>query len=78
MKIFKSFTKFDWIWFIGLVLWFLETAYFGFNETPVNGVEKMLDSVATITMAYGFLGMFTSTLKTQVNVKADRFEILDK
>jgi hypothetical protein len=28
----------------GFLLWFVETAYFGFNLTPINKVEKFLDN----------------------------------
>jgi len=42
--------------FIGLMLWVSETVYFGFNDTPINGWEKILDFVSVIFIIWGVFG----------------------
>lgn len=41
---------------LGFVLWLAETAYFGFNDKPANGLEATLDVATLLMMGYGFIG----------------------
>lgn len=41
---------------VGFVLWLAETAYFGFNATPENNVEKTLDFVSALLIGWGIIG----------------------
>lgn len=41
---------------IGFLIWIAETAYFGFNKEPENGLEAFLDLVSGTMMIYGIIG----------------------
>lgn len=45
------------LFFAGIVLWFVETAYFGFNMTASGGVEHFLDGLFVAFMLLGAIGM---------------------
>lgn len=55
-------SKYITILIIGFVLWIAETAAFGFNEKPENGLERALDFVAITLMIWGLLGDLLSNL----------------
>jgi len=40
----------------GVVLWLLETAYFGWNMTAQSGAERVLDIIVTAMIFYGAVG----------------------
>lgn len=41
---------------VGLVLWLAETAYFGFNNEPENGLEAALDFITAVMIGWGIIG----------------------
>lgn len=41
---------------VGFILWISETAYFGFNATPENNVEKTLDLLSGLLIGWGIIG----------------------
>jgi hypothetical protein len=41
---------------LGFLIWIAETAYFGFNKEPENGLEGFLDVSTALMMIYGFIG----------------------
>ena len=45
--------KYDIIFFVGVAIWFGETAYFGFNDKPINAYEKASDVFSWVIMIYG-------------------------
>lgn len=47
----------------GFVLWLAETAYFGFNATPENNIEKTLDLVSGILIGWGIIGDILSGIE---------------
>lgn len=52
---------------IGFLGWIAETAYFGFNSTPENGVEGFLDLVFGSMMVYGFIGDLLTNVEIHKN-----------
>lgn len=52
-----------WLAILGIVLWFAETAYFGFNDKPENGLEGALDALSFIMIGWGIVGDLLSNLK---------------
>lgn len=46
---------------VGLTVWITETAYFGFNEKPQSGVEKILDTVSWLFIFWGVAGDIVKT-----------------
>lgn len=52
----RIFNKYFIILILGTVLWLAETAYFGFNAKPENGIEATLDTLALFMIIYGFVG----------------------
>lgn len=67
---------------IGLLLWIAETAYFGWNKTPVNGIERMADTIAWLFILWGLFGDITSNIKIEksenVSITTPKVEIIDK
>lgn len=67
---------------IGFVLWVVETAYFGFNDKPENGVEAFLDAVSFLMIAYGLIGDLLTNVRiqkhyhntTNINTKKVQFQ----
>jgi len=61
----------------GFILWFAETAYFGFNKTPVNGIEGTLDTAAFLWMGWGIMGDISSnlTFRKVNNFYAEKTEV---
>lgn len=52
----KSKRKQTEAWIIaGLVFWFLETAYFGFNSTPSCNAERICDRIAVSLVWFGVI-----------------------
>lgn len=41
---------------LGLIIWISETVYFGFNDTPQSGWEKILDFVSFLMIIWGVIG----------------------
>lgn len=64
-------SKFDCFLIAGLVLWLIETAYFGWNDTPHSVAEQMFDLISSILIAYGVLGGLATALKTNVVINAE-------
>lgn len=52
----RVFNKYFIILILGTVLWFAETAYFGFNDKPENGAEAALDMLSFGMIFYGLIG----------------------
>jgi len=54
---------------VGFTLWVLETAYFGWNEKPINEIEKILDVVSWVLIIWGILGDIASkiTYKNEIH-----------
>ncbi|HJQ07971.1 MAG TPA: hypothetical protein VJ836_00655 [Candidatus Saccharimonadales bacterium] len=48
--------------FVGLVIWFATTAYFGWKLKPVSGVDGMLSSLGIILVGWGVLGDVVNNL----------------
>lgn len=75
----KNFNKFDFLFLASLALWFGETWYFGWNATPINGLEGMLDSLATVGILVGAIGSFlygvSKNLKPSVTINFKAEEI---
>lgn len=44
--------KYDILFFVGVAMWIGETAYFGFNDKPINGYEKAADIISFFMMGY--------------------------
>lgn len=55
-------SRYNKIFLIGFILWIAETAYFGFNAKPENGLESFLDTVSIILMAWGIIGDILSNV----------------
>ena len=72
-------SKYFIIALLGLVLWFLETWYFGFNWTAQTGQEKFADTLVTILIVYGLLGDLLKGLVIQkvVNIKTEKLTYTD-
>lgn len=61
----KKRTKFkiaDWMMILGLLFWFLETWYFGWNDTPINEYELWLDRTFLWIITLGFLFYLSEAL----------------
>lgn len=41
--------------FVGLVFWFAETCFFGWNFKPINQAERICDNISTVLMMVGLL-----------------------
>lgn len=54
--------RYNKIFLIGFILWIAETAFFGFNSKPENGLESFLDTVSVILMAWGIIGDILSNV----------------
>lgn len=48
---------------LGLLLWVLETALFGFNQKPINVYEQMADIVTWLLVIWGVIGDLAGNLK---------------
>ena len=48
---------------LGFIVWFSETAYFGFNAVPHSNAEKMLDIISQIAIVWGVIGDVLNGLK---------------
>lgn len=51
----------------GFVLWVVETAYFGFNASPENSVEALLDMIAAGMIIYGLIGDLVTNVEIHKN-----------
>lgn len=47
---------------IGVVAWIAETAYFGWNKTPINAQEQMADIISQLLIFWGFIGDISQNL----------------
>lgn len=63
---------------IGFIIWFAETAYFGWNETAQSAAERILDMLSLILIYWGVIGDIAANLQINktVNVKAETVEIV--
>lgn len=52
----KRQNKYFFIMTIGFILWFTETAYFGWNGKPSCPLESMADTVAWFLIMWGCIG----------------------
>lgn len=59
----KSNRKYTALVLIGLALWLAETAYFGWNDRPENGIEGALDIVSAVLIIWGVIGDITTNMK---------------
>lgn len=66
----------------GFIFWILETAYFGFNETPINVFERFADIASQTAILWGILGDIFSNLTivkhTHSHIKTKSFNINGK
>jgi hypothetical protein len=60
---------------IGWALWIIETAYFGWNNTPQSGAEKILDTMSWFFILYGLFLELAFAFKSQTTIKADNVYI---
>lgn len=51
----------------GFILWIAETAAFGFNKEPANGLEAFLDLVSGGMMIYGLIGDLLTNVEIHKN-----------
>lgn len=63
----KPFNKYFIILTLGFLLWLAETAYFGFNREPENGLEATLDVATLLMMIYGFIGDLLQNVRITKN-----------
>lgn len=65
---------------IGITLWISETAFFGWNDKPINGMERVLDVISWLLIFWGIIGDISSglTYKKQYKIKADTVIIKNK
>lgn len=65
------------LFFGGLILWWVETAYFGWNKTPGSALESMLDLTSTILIFYGAIGDISRnlTIKKDTIINTQTVEI---
>lgn len=61
--------KYFVVFWIGFIAWIAETAYFGFNSHPKNGMEATADVATTILMVYGIIGDLLRNVRFQKHVK---------
>lgn len=74
--------KYFTILVIGFVIWIAETAYFGFNDNPENGMEAFLDVVSFGMIFYGLIGDLLTNVRiqkhyhntTNINTKKVQFQ----
>ncbi len=69
---------------IGFLLWIAETAAFGFNKEPENGLEAFLDLVSMVMIIYGIIGDLSRNVRitkhyhnittNRINTKNVQFE----
>lgn len=57
MKKLVTINTFDIAFWIGLILWLAETAYFGWNASSENMTERVLDIICGGLIFYGVTGM---------------------
>lgn len=69
--------KYDYIFFGFMFFWILETVFFGFNEKPINSIEKMADSISFIGMAYCFFQSGAINITKSVKVSLE-FQTLER
>ena len=59
--------KYFYILLAGFILWIVETAAFGFNDKPANGLEAFLDIVSFGMIFYGLIGDLLSNVEIHKN-----------
>lgn len=62
--------KYFIILLLGFIGWLAETAYFGFNKTPENGLEATLDVATALMMVYGVIGDLLQNVRIQKHYKS--------
>lgn len=65
---------------VGIILWWVETAYFGWNTKAESTIEGMLDSTAWIFIIWGVIGHISTNLTIQkvTNISTDKVTLTDK
>lgn len=66
LKKFKG-QKYLIITIIGIALWLIETAYFGWNSKAQSTPEKMFDAIGWLLIIWGFIGDITTNLNITKN-----------
>lgn len=51
--------------FVGIFLWLIETAYFGWNKKPESGAETFLGVVSWVFILWGVIGDIAINLKIE-------------
>lgn len=80
----RTFNKYFIILVLGFIAWIAETAYFGFNDKPENGLEATLDVATALMMIYGFVGDLLTNVRIQkhyhnvTNIQTKRVQFSDK
>lgn len=62
---------------VGLVLWAVETAYFGFNKESQSGAESLLDNISFILIGWGILGDLLNGISISKSIKTDTIVVED-
>lgn len=63
--------KHDYIIIVSIAVFIAQNVYFGFNETPQSGAEKVADIVTMILTVWGFASMFLDRERVQHVVTLD-------
>ena len=59
--------KYFTILLVGFIIWIVETAAFGFNDKPENGLEAFLDIVSFSMIFYGLIGDLLTNVEIHKN-----------
>ena len=60
--------KYDYFFTAGLILWLLETAYFGWNEEAESVAEEMLNAISLALVGFGAIGSIVKAAKSDVRI----------
>lgn len=52
---------------VGVGIWLIETAFFGFHPKPINGIEGTLDMLSAILIVWGITGDILSGVQVHKN-----------
>lgn len=60
---------------VGLAMWLLETAFFGWHATSHSTVESFFNQLSLVLILYGIVGSWLKSFKTVINIKTGALEI---
>ena len=55
--------KFDYFFLAGLIIWFVETAYYGFDYDVLTNTQYAISLMAIILQLYGVFGGIATAIK---------------